>query len=394
MSRSRRIALLSMSFAGLVLGVSQFALIGLNSGSPEAEAYYWRVAALSQATIAVVFIGVGLFLARRRPENAVGWLVASIGLAAAWYQAVDEYAVHTLLVDPGVWPLGAEAAVFAQVIWAIPYALIPILLLVYPTGRLLSPRWRWAVGLAAASAVVVLGAAGFVWDLLDQGADLLTLEDQTVSPAGEVVLGVGLMLQVLAFVLAVASLVLRWLRAGPVERLQIKWLLAAGLLLGFQAVFIVAPLEVLTISDVLAEVLLLTGLVSLPFAIAVAVMRYRLYEIDRIVSRTVTYTFVVAILALVYGAVVFLLRELFPFEGPIPVAVTTVLVAAMFNPLRRRVQVWVERRFNRRRYDAQRVVEAFTGRLREAVYLDAVTEDLSAVVATTVEPATASVWLR
>jgi hypothetical protein len=204
-------------------------------------------------------------------------------------------------------------------------------------------------------------------------------------------------------VLGVGALAVRRRRADAVERAQLNWFVAGSVLF---VVFIIVPWavspegqtdsfgSVFGVGETLVRVLIVIGMWALPAAITVAILRYRLYEIDRLVSRTVSYAVVIGMLVAVYAGGVFLLRSLLPVEGDLAVAASTLAVAALFNPLRRGVQQRVDRRFNRPRYDAEREVERFAGRMRTDLDLDDVTGDLLGVVTMTVQPAAATVWIR
>lgn len=394
MKRAHKVAFLSVASLGTVLAAAQFFLIGLNWSSAQAEAYYWRPAALAQAVIAVVYMAVGSYVAWRRPDNIVGWLVALIGLGGAGYQTVSEYAVHTLVVRPGVWPWGSEAGVLTQVTWILPFAVIPMLLLVYPTGRLLSRWWVLPAAVGGLGAAVILLSSIPLWQLRNIGPGLLFMDDDVAPAAGDALLTGGLLLYATALVAGVASAVVRWRRAETVERLQMQWLLVAGFILCVQSVIVLTPLDDFFLASVISEVLLLLGLLALPFAIAVAVLRYRLYEVERIISRTVTYGVVTALVVAVYLVTVFVLRLVMPVEGQLAVAGSTLATAALFNPLRRRVQAVVDRHFNRDRYDAERILSTFAGRLRNRSNLDEVSRDLAEVAQRAVQPISVSIWLR
>lgn len=173
-------------------------------------------------------MAVGSYVVWRRPENIVGWLVTLIGLGRAGYQTVTEYAVHTLLVQPGVWPGGPEAGVLTQVTWVLPFAVIPVLLLVYPTGRLLG-RWWSAVAVEGGLGAATILAAGIpLWGLRELASRLLFNEEEVVDPTGEALVSAGLLMFVAALVASLASAVVRWRRADRIERLQMQWLLVAG----------------------------------------------------------------------------------------------------------------------------------------------------------------------
>lgn len=394
MSTGQRIAFWTIGVLGALLAASQFLLVGLNWSHPDAAAYYWRPAALAQGVLALVFIAIGLFVAGRRPDNRVGWLVALIGLTLMGYQAVTEYAVYTLIVAAASLPGGPEAGILSQVSWSIPFALVPVLLLIYPTGRFLSNRWKVGAWLAGISTVVLLSGTILLWPLRPLGRDLLFLDDLEIRVPGDSQALVGILMLVSAVLFAVVSAFVRFSRGDRIERLQMKWLLVAGIMLSVQGILATTGIGDTGPGAAIAEVFLLLTLLSLPFAVAVAVLRYRLYEIDKILSRTVTYGLVTALLVAVYLGSVFVLRSLLPVQGELAVAGSTLATAALFNPVRRRVQKLVDRRFNRSRYNAEQTLAAFTGRLRDQVDLNALTNEVRALAEQTVQPVSVSVWWR
>jgi hypothetical protein len=341
----------------------------------------------------MVFITVGLFVAWRRSDNPIGWLVALIGLLNLAYQAEAEYAVYALLVAPTM-PLANEAGALSQVLWVLPFGLVPVLLLVYPTGRFLTRRWAVGAVLAGLGVALILASIATLWPLRSLGRDLLFLDEVVVSTGGETLLWIGLWIFIGAMVVAMTSTFVRWLRGDRIERLQIKWLLVSGILLLIQAALATTGIADSGPESLAAEVVLLLALLALPFAIAVAVLRYKLFEIDRIVSRTVTYGVVSALLIMVYLGSVFVLRSFLPVEGELAVAGSTLATAALFNPVRRRVQRLVDRRFNRSRYNAEQMLVEFTARLSDQVNLASLRSEVHAVAEQTVQPSSVSLWLR
>jgi hypothetical protein len=334
---------------------------------------------------------VGLVLTLRRPSNPIGWLYAAAGLmwslAVPWDPWVDQ-----LVAEHRPLPLAAKAAaVYGEFSWA-PATVLGVTLpaLLVPDGRLRSRRWRPVAAAAVAAAVLALVGLGLT---------PARLEDHPIvnpfgltGPAGDVasVLGnVGTLLWLATLVAALVCLVLRFRASRGVERQQLRWVAAgaaaavAGLMAGAAA-----PQGTLLASILYAAVL------CVPLAVGVAVLRYRLWDLDRLVSRTVTYTLVTALLIVPYLLVVPAASELVEGSGSLAVAAATLAVAALFQPLRRRVQDLVDRRFNRRRYDAARTVEGFAARLRDQLDLDALEGELLAVVDQTVQPAGATLWLR
>jgi hypothetical protein len=376
------------------LTVAQFVLVGLNWSDPGAAAYYWRPAALAQGVVSLVFIVIGLFLVSRRPNNAVGWVVAALGVANMAYQAVTEYAVYGLLVDPGSLPWSAEAGVLTQTVWAVPFAAVPLLLLLYPTGRFISRAWATGAVLAGLTVVITAVNSILLMEYRSLGKDLLFLDEVEAALPLEWLVFVALGLLLVSLALGIGSMLVRWHRGDRIERLQIKWLAVAASLLLVQGLWASLLSSDGGFWDASREVLLLVALVALPLAIAVAVLRYRLFEIDRIISRTVSYGLVTGLLILVYLGSVFILRRFLPAEGSLAVAVSTLATAALFSPVRRRVQAVVDRRFNRARYDAEQTLAAFAGRLHDQVDLTNLAVDLREAVVATVQPRTMSFWLR
>jgi hypothetical protein len=334
---------------------------------------------------------IGLVLSLRRPANPIGWLYAAAGLA--WSLSIPaEPWLHRLVVEHRPLPLAAQAAaVYGEFNWA-PATVLGVTLpaLLVPDGRLRSRRWRpvAATGVAAAALVLV-----------GDGLAPARLEDLPIAnpfgltgPAGTVadlMAGVGIILWVATMVASLACVVLRFRSSTGVERQQLRWVAAgaaaavAGLLAG------AAIPQGSVISSILYAMVL-----CIPLGVAVAVLRYRLWDLDRLVSRTVTYTLVTALLVVPYLLIVPAAGRLAQGAGNLAVAAATLAAAAAFAPLRRRVQGLVDRRFNRRRYDAARTVGAFTVRLRDQVDLDALSAELLAVVDQTMQPVGASLWLR
>jgi hypothetical protein len=342
-----------------------------------------------QVVLSLAFTTVGAYLAGRRPGNAVGWLLLGWGMVMAFSAFTGAYVERGLVRAPGSLPGPGWAAWAEAVVWHPAFGLLVFLLLLFPHGRLPSPRWRpfawFTVAVYLTLSVSAAVAPGAVELYYPEAAPPVRL---AVGPAAEVVFGVLLPTQLLLLVVALVSLVPRLRRATGEERQQIKWF-----------VYTVVTVIVLFVAGIVvfgAGVLFpLFGLI--PVSVAVAVFKYRLYDIDRLINRTLVYGLLTALLIGVYAALVFLLgRLLDPATGDsaLAVAASTLAVAALFQPARRRLQELVDRRFNRRRYDATRTVERFSGRLRDHVDLDTLSSELLAVVDRTVQPVSASLWLR
>jgi hypothetical protein len=340
------------------------------------------------------FATVGLILALRRPANPIGWLYEAAGLAWAYAIPLSPWIDKLIREHRPLPPIAQVTAATSDLSWAAAITLgitLPALLL--PDGRLRSPRWRVVVVTSVTGAALVSFAgplgAGQLEELgIDNPLGL-------AGPAGKVagvLTVVGIVLHWLSLPPAAVCVVLRFRAARGVERQQLRWVAAgaagavAGLLLGLPAGLGFAP-EV--ISNIVFPALLCP-----PLAVGVAVLRYRLYDLDRVISRTLTYGLLTVLLGLGYAAVVLGLGRLLPESSSLVVAAATLAVVAAFSPLRRRVQDLVDRRFNRRRYDAAGTVEAFAARLRDQVDLDALHGELLAVVERTMQPTRASLWLR
>jgi hypothetical protein len=345
------------------------------------------------------FMVVGAVIAAHRPGNAVGWIFSAVGLLSAAGVLGMEYAEYAYVTRPGSLPGAVVAASIAHWFWFPLLGLVLVFTpLLFPTGRLLSARWR-PVAVAAAvgmAAMTVLAAL--------QPTIRLQNEDYTAgNPIGlagvpdpeEGVLGavlLGLLFGCMAA--AVASVVVRFRRSRGVERQQLKWFSYAAALLAVSFLLWGFLLPAGWVIDVVFGL----SIALVPVAAGIAILRSRLYEIDRLINRTLVYGLLTALLAGVYASVVLVLGQLFGGINTQPpswaVAGATLAVAALFQPARRRIQAVVDRRFNRRKYDAAKTVEAFSARLRDETDLDTLSAELLAVVHQTMEPTTASLWLR
>jgi hypothetical protein len=338
---------------------------------------------------------IGLVLMLRRPANPIGWLYAAAGLVWSLAIPLDPW-VDQLIRDHRPPPLAAQlAAVTAEFLWAPSVALaitLPFLLL--PGGRLRSRRWRAVMATSVTGAAMVLAFGSVLPGRLSEQTPIAN-PFGLAGTAGTVVtvlFSVGLALHVASLLAALVCVVLRFRTSRGIQRQQLRWVAAgataavAGLLL--------STLIALRVIPAVANVVVNAALLCLPAAIGLAVLRYRLWDLDRLVSRTVTYTLVTALLAIPYLVIVPAATRLTQGSGSLVVAAVTLAVAAAFRPLRRRVQELVDRRFNRRRYDAARTVEAFAARLRDQIDLDGLSAELLAVVDQTMQPAQASLWLR
>jgi hypothetical protein len=330
---------------------------------------------------------IGLVLGLRRPASPIGWLFAASGLVWSLTIPLGPW-VDQLVLDHRPLPLAAQlGALIGEFNWAPAVALgITLPALLVPDGRLRSRRWRPVAAAAVAGPVLGMVGGSLIPGQLQETPIPIDNPFGLAGMAGTVaaVIGfTGLGLWAASMLAALVSLVLRFRASRGTERQQLRWVVAgatgavAGLLIGMAGV-VVTYLAVLCV----------------PVGVAVAVLRYRLWDLDRLVSRTVTYAVVTALLVLPYLLILPAVTRLFEGSGSLAVAAVTLAAAALFQPLRRRVQELIDRRFNRRRYDAARTVEGFAVRLRDQLDLDALEGELLAVTNQTMQPSQASLWLR
>ncbi len=323
---------------------------------------------------------LGGFIASRRPENAYGWLWLAFAFCLALLGFSEAYVSYALVSENGTLPAPRTVdSVVGGIGWVAQITFIPILLLLFPTGRPPSRRWRL-----------------LVWGVVGLGATILVLA--LFSPFGGRYVQALIQLLFLAEVPAALSLVFRYRSAGGLERQQIKWFAYAA------AIFAVFPnLDLLWPGGLPENALFQTisesgAILGLYVAIGVAISRYRLYDIDIIINRTLVYaSLTVTLVALYFGGIIVLQRAFVLVTGEestLAVVASTLAIAALFNPLRRRIQVLVDRRFYRSKYDGRKTLEAFSAKLRDETDLDALSDELMGVVRETMQPAHVSLWLR
>ena len=353
--------------------------------------------ALTFGIMIVAFAALGALVASRRPRNPIGWILVVSPVCLAFTQVARDWYVHTLFADPGSLPLATGF------MWAANWAWIPgfmplltLLLLLFPDGRLPSRRWLamgWLAGLGMG--LLIVGYAFAPGPLEDY-----TRVDNPLGIGGgigealEVFRAVGFPFFALAAIGSMASLVVRFWCSHGVERQQLKWMAAAAALV-VVAWLVNAVFDQVVGGDI--SIILPIALLALPVAATVAILRYRLYDLGLVVNRALVYGALSGILAAAYlGSVLLLQLALEPLtsDSGLAIAGSTLAVAALFRPLRARIQALVDRRFYRRRYDAARTVERFSARLRDEVELEALTEELRGVVRETVQPAHVSLWMR
>lgn len=353
------------------------------------------------AILALSFTVVGVLIAARRPAQLLGWLMLLGGFVGGLNAFSWEYARYALITSPAPWPAAGLAAWLSTWIFAPGFATIPLILLLFPTGALPSRRWRWLPVLVAAGlllAAVPIAAA--TWPA--RGAALVARRspEGLVPSAALLAQNAGIFLILLSLAFAAVAALLRLRRATGDVRQQLKWLAYAGLLTALVMVTLspAAPFPLRGPAAALLMPLALLSLASIPAAIGIAILRYRLYQIDFLINRTLVYGSLTALLALVYfGSVILLealLRGLTDEGSPVAIALSTLAIAALFQPLRRRIQAFIDRRFFRSKYDAARVLAAFAQRARDEVELDRLGAALLATVQETMQPARVSLWLK
>jgi hypothetical protein len=368
---------------------ARLAHLGVNSstGSPQ----WWTF---------TPFGVVGFVVAWRKPRNPLGWCLLGLVVAGALSDDGSLYAIAAYRVRHGTLPLG-WVAMLAQPGWALFIVLIGLTVLIFPDGTLPSPRLRWVLWLYLAMGLVWMGSAYVITVnailrhsiRVDSGGNLLALDNGAASPTWWTVLqNVLFVALALSLLLSLAGQVASYRRSSGERRQQLKWLLGgfaaclAGLGLG------IALGKATGFWGAVGHVAIVAVYVTVPVSMGVAILKYRLYDIDRVLSRTLAYAIVTGLLIGVYAGLVLLAQQVLGFSSPVAVAASTLAAAALFNPVRRRVQHAVDRRFNRARYDADQTVTAFAARLQDAVDLDAVRDDLAGVVQAALEPAHLALW--
>jgi hypothetical protein len=345
---------------------------------------------------------VGFVVASRKPRNPLGWIMLAAAAVSSLSQDASFYMVADYRLRHGGLPLG-WVAVLAQPGWAVSIVLSGLVVLLFPDGRPPSPRWRWVLWLYLAAATlylvgVLIASVGAIagHDIrVDVSGNLLVLSHPTGSSMWwGVVEGVFLPVVAVCWLGSVVAQVASYRRSSGIRRLQLKWLLA-----GSATALTCVPLTVFLsgmrgLPGLAGGITGAVALLAIPACMGVAILRYRLFDIDRIISRTLAYAIVTGLLVGVYAGIVLLATREVSINEPVAVAGSTLAVAALFNPLRRRVQRAVDRRFNRARYDADNIVAAFAARLQDPAGPDSVQEALASTVQNALEPAYLSVWLR
>jgi hypothetical protein len=395
----------ALAGAAVLAQLAGLVLAGLNAQAGRLDV--GRLGICIGLTAAVgLYAGVGRLIATRKPGNAIGWLLCLVGLSSALSVMTEQYALFGIATVPGNVPASRLAGWLPGPLGMITILLVALLVLLFPDGQLPSRRWRpvlWAAGVVAAiwmaaqlqASITMAGA--YTGALAAAGVDY-------PNPLGifprhgwfSTLIAVNYGLALVLAVLVVASVFARRRGASVERRKQLAWLGYVGLLTAIWAVGLTLVSWLLPgqkwAGQLMWDLMVLTPAAGIPLACAVAVLKYRLYDIDRLISRTVSYAIVTGLLVGVYAGLVLLTTATGLLREPVAVAGSTLAVAAVFSPLRRRVQTVVDRRFNRTRYDADLMIAAFAARLQDATDLDAVRADLAATVDRALEPDHLSVW--
>ena len=385
--------------------VAALVLAGLSVQAGHVSAGRFGICLIVTVAVAL-YAGVGRVIASRLPGNAIGWLLCLTGLLSALALLAEQYALFGIATAPGRVPAARIIGWLSGPLSVPVVAMMGLIVLLFPDGRLPSRRWRplvWAIALITAGLITtnmqVGGTVAGTFDGALAAAGVGYPTPVAIFPEHGWFGGLLTVVLVIAFatgLLVVASVFVRRRGASFERRKQLEWLGYVGLLTALW----VAGLEIVTSAapastwagELMWLLMILTPVAGIPLACAVAVLKYRLYDIDRLISRTVSYAVVTGLLVGVYAGLVLLASAVLPRHDAITVAVATLAVAALFNPARRRVQHVVDRRFNRSRYDAELMITAFATRLQDATDLDTVRADLAATVDQALEPEHLSLW--
>jgi hypothetical protein len=354
----------------------------------------------------VGFIGVpivGGLIASQRPANSYGWLWLGLGMSFAFMQFGQAYASYALVVEPGSLPAPRTVVTLLGQGWLAAIIIVPFLFLLFPDGHLPSPQWTFVAWGTLLVGVPLLILPPIVSDGGGVAPDQNPLVVHgTAAEAISAFIDPGITVIFVAILISVASLVFRYLRATGIQRQQIKWFAYAAALNGF-----LIAIDTLGLTDVLLSypfgealwnVLGTVAFVSLYAAVGIAILRYRLYDIDIIINRTLVYGSLTATLVALYFGGIVVMQMLFVLlsgqQSTLAVVASTLLIAGLFNPLRRRIQTFIDRSFYRKKYDAAKTLESFSTKLRNETDLEALSGDLIGVVRETMQPAHVSLWLR
>lgn len=378
------VAILLMTIGFGLLVFTRDTLVGARWGSR------WIIAPL-----AVTFSFVGALIASRRPHNWVGWILLVVGLGSSLQFFLDQYAVYGLLTHPGSLPGAVWGAWAFNWIWAFFTAFALVFLpLLFPNGRIVSPRWKIVLWSGSIGFCLMSACYAFTPGPLQN----FQLQRNPFGIEGTrdlftALFAAGAVMVLVSSIAAASSLLVRWRHSNGPERQQLKWIAYAGAVMVVLVPFGFFP------SLQLGSLLFVAGALGLPIAIGAAILKYRLYDIDLIIRRTVTYALVSAVLFLVFFCSIVVLQQLFASvtgtrQNELVTVLSTLVIAMLFVPLRNRIQNAIDRRFNRRKYDAQQVLLRFAETVRDETDLEMLSIDLINVVNETMRPRSVSLWLK
>jgi hypothetical protein len=386
----------------LVLTALSLLLLALNRSEPNVHLYDWW----AESTLgALTFSTVGAFVASRRPENPIGWIFCALGLYAGVGHFAGQYAIYAILARPDALAGGTALGWIHTWSYVPGIGLLVFLFLLFPDGRLVSGRWRWFAWFTVA--VLTLTT---IWEALRPGTlyglgsirNPLGMEMATGTLESALNMVTGLLMAAVGLIAAASSMFVRLRRAQGVERQQIKWFAYAAAVFVLSLILSMGEATYKLVSAPwftwVGWALTLASILGTSVAVGVAVLKYRLYEIDTLINRTLVYGSLTAILVALYFGGIVVLQRLFVLltgqQSTIAVVASTLMIAALFSPLRRRIQSFIDRRFYRSKYDARKTLESFALKLRDETDLDALSGDLVGVVRETMQPAHVSLWLR
>ena len=405
MMSKRSASLLAWSMCALSLALTALGLLllVLNHSHPDVDVFeYW----LENTLGALTFSTLGALIASRRSKNLIGWLFCAFGLGAGIAHSGGEYAIYALVAEPGSLPGGQWVAwVSSLTLFLTVGVALTFMFLLFPDGQLPTPRWRLFALFTGCDIVLAIFLTAITPGPLQEPFQFASNPVGVVrgDPAVYAVAGVATLFLFVAAVCSLISVGLRFRRSSAQQRQQIKWFAYAGAASLFTLFVVPRVLEYAfgqsAWANALDSVTVAVAFdVGIPASIGVAILKHRLYEIDIIINRTLVYGFLTAVLALLYFSSVTLLQyllSLFAGQGnTLAIVASTLAIAALFNPLRRRIQGFVDRRFYRRKYDATKTLATFNAKLRDETDLNSLGEDLLTVVSETMQPAHVSLWLR
>ena len=391
-----------MCALSLALTAVSYLVIALDLSLNAPVYFYW----LEPTTIAIGYSVIGAIIASRLPKHPIGWMCCAIGLTGAVEHFSSEYAIYALVAHQQALAGGKVMLWLSNWVWILMFGLIVYLILLFPNGRLPNSRWRWfawfSVALTLLAATLMAFSPDVALDVLRSSGNPhisflnpLGIEGlpNLYRPVQTLVLAMGLV--------GAASVVVGRRGARGIERQQIKWLLYASAIFFVGNVFkntVFSPLGGVSWGLWVGYLLVAVGGLGGPIAIGIAILRYHLYEIDTLINRTLVYGSLTATLVALYFCGIVVLQRLFVLltgeQSTLAVVASTLLIAALFNPLRRRIQSFIDRSFYRRKYDARKTLEAFSAKLRDETDLEALNAELAKVVKETMQPTHVSLWLR